>query len=129
MLSFGNIKKLWTQALNLNYFKLLTNNTKKKIVAAWFSLLPWYIYKTKYLQLFTIIEWFNIKWDLSFSKITFANSCKPNHDIKPNLWPFKSGKCGKEKKSQKFGYLKNKKSFLNKTKNLFHNFWNTFGKI
>ena len=38
-----------------------------------------------------------------------------------SICPFKSGKCGKEgKKSQKFEYLENKKSFLDEIKNIFH---------
>ena len=37
--------------------------------------------------------------------------------------PFESGKCGKEgEKLQKFEYLKNKKSFLDEIKNIFHSF-------
>ena len=36
---------------------------------------------------------------------------------------FESGKSGKkEKKIQKFEYLKNEKSFLDEIKNIFHNF-------
>ena len=46
----------------------------------------------------------------------FANLCKPIHDTKnysTSIYPFESGKCGKEvKKLQKFEYLENKKSFL-----------------
>ena len=37
--------------------------------------------------------------------------------------PFKSGKCGKEEKLQKFEYLENEKSFLDEIKNIFHCFW------
>ena len=37
--------------------------------------------------------------------------------------PFESVKCGKEgKKSQKFEYLENEKSFLDEIKNIFHSF-------
>ena len=37
--------------------------------------------------------------------------------------PFESGKCGKKgKKSQKFEYLENEKSFLDEIKNIFHSF-------
>ena len=52
-----------------------------------------------------------------------ANLCKPIHDIInyfTSICPFESGKCGKEaKKSQKFEYLENEKSFLNEIKNIF----------
>ena len=40
-----------------------------------------------------------------------------------SICPFESGKCGKEEeKLQKFEYLENEKSFLDETKNIFHNF-------
>ena len=60
--------------------------------------------------------------------ITPANLCKPIHDIinySTSICPFvSSGKCGKEEeKLQKFEYLKNEKSFLDKIKNIFHSFW------
>ena len=52
-----------------------------------------------------------------------ANLYKPIHDIInyfTSICPFESGKCGKEgKKSQKFEYLENEKSFLNEIKNIF----------
>ena len=52
-----------------------------------------------------------------------AYLCKPIHDIIiyfTSICPFESGKCGKEgKKSQKFEYLENEKSFLNEIKNIF----------
>ena len=39
------------------------------------------------------------------------------------MCPFESGKSGKEgKRSQKFEYLKNEKSFLDKIKNIFLKF-------
>ena len=48
------------------------------------------------------------------------------HDIinySTSICPFKSEKCGKEgKKSQKFEYLENEKSFLDEIKNIFHSF-------
>ena len=41
-----------------------------------------------------------------------------------SICPFESGKCEKEgKKSQKFEYLENEKSFLDEIKNIFHSFW------
>ena len=41
-----------------------------------------------------------------------------------SICPFEPGKCGKEEeKLQKFEYLKNKKSFLDEIKNIFHSFW------
>ena len=59
-------------------------------------------------------------------KNTYPNLCKPIHDIinySTSIWPFKSGKCGKEgEKLQKFEYLKNEKSFLDEMKNIFHSF-------
>ena len=49
--------------------------------------------------------------------------CTAIHDIinySTSICPFESGKCGKEeKKLQKFEYLENKKSFFDKTKNIF----------
>ena len=61
--------------------------------------------------------------------ITPANLCKPIHDIinySTSICPFVSEKCGKkEEKLQKFEYLENEKSFLNKIKNIFHSFWRT----
>ena len=59
-------------------------------------------------------------------KITSAYLCKSIHDIinySTSICPFESGKCGKEgKKSQKFEYLENEKSFLDEIKNIFHKF-------
>ena len=53
-------------------------------------------------------------------------NCKSNHDIInyfTSICPFESVKCGKEgKKSQKFEYLENEKSFLDEIKNIFHSF-------
>ena len=55
-----------------------------------------------------------------------ANLCKSTHDIIncfTSICLFESGKCGKEmKKSQKFEYLENKKSFLDEIKNIFYSF-------
>ena len=60
-------------------------------------------------------------------KTTSANFCKTIHDIinySTSNCPFESGNSGKEgKKSQKFEYLKNEKSFLDEIKNIFHSFW------
>ena len=51
-----------------------------------------------------------------FQKLILQNLCKSIYDIinySTAICPFESGKCGKEgKKSQKFEYLKNEKSFL-----------------
>ena len=51
-----------------------------------------------------------------FQKLILQNLCKSIYDIinySTDICPFESGKCGKEgKKSQKFEYLKNEKSFL-----------------
>ena len=59
-------------------------------------------------------------------KFTFANLCKPVHDIiiySTSICPFESRKGRKEgKKSQKFEYLENKKSFLDEIKNISHSF-------
>ena len=47
-----------------------------------------------------------------------------------SICPFESGKLGKEaKKSQKFEYLENKKSFFNEIKNIFHSFLRAFIRI
>ena len=62
-------------------------------------------------------------------KITSANLWTPIHDIinySTFICPFKSEKGGKEgRKLQKFEYLKNKKSFLDEVKIIFHSFWRT----
>ena len=61
-------------------------------------------------------------------KITSVNLCKSIHDINYStfIWPFESRKCGKErKKTQKFKYLKSKKSFSDEIKNIFHSFVRT----
>ena len=58
--------------------------------------------------------------------MTSANLCKPIHGIInyfTSICPFESGKCGKEgKKSQKFEYLENEKSFLDEIKKIFIDF-------
>ena len=55
-----------------------------------------------------------------------ANLCKSTHDIIDcftSICLFESGKCEKEgKKSQKFDYLENEKSFLDEIKNIFYSF-------
>ena len=60
------------------------------------------------------------------AKIVSANLCKSIHDIinySTSICPFESGKCGKGgKKSQKFDYLENEKSFLDEINNIFHGF-------
>ena len=59
---------------------------------------------------------------------TFANLCKPIHDIINyfiSICPFESGKCGKEgKELQKFEYLENEKSFFNEVM-FFYSSWRT----
>ena len=59
----------------------------------------------------------------SFSKITSVNLCKPIHDIIiyfTFIGLFESGKSGKEgKKLQKFEYLENEISYLEKKKTFF----------
>ena len=64
----------------------------------------------------------NIKWLLSYSKITSANLCKPIYDINYSTFicPFESGKCGKEGK--KYEYLGNENSFLDEINNIFIGF-------
>ena len=56
-----------------------------------------------------------------------TNLCKPIHDITNyfiSIYPFVSGKCRKKGKIlQKFEYLENEKSFLDKIKNTCHSFW------
>ena len=57
---------------------------------------------------------FNVKQYWVIPKITPATLCKPIHDINysTSIWPFESGKCGKEgKKLQKFEYLENEELF------------------
>ena len=50
----------------------------------------------------------------------------PIYDIinySTSIFPSESGKCGKEGKNlQKFEFLKNRKSFLDEIKNIFHSF-------
>ena len=59
-------------------------------------------------------------------KIASANLCKSIHDIinySTSIYPFESGKCGKEgKKLQKIEYLENENNFLDEIKNIFHSF-------
>ena len=59
-------------------------------------------------------------------KISSANLCKSIHDLinySTSICLFESGKCGKEgKKSQKFEYLENEKSFLDEIENISHSF-------
>ena len=51
---------------------------------------------------------------------------KSIHDIinySTSICRFESGKCGKHgKKSQRFEYLENEKSFFDEIKNIFHSF-------
>ena len=69
------------------------------------------------------VWWYETVFDL-VQKNTLASLCKPIYDIINYLTyicPFESAKCGREgKKLQKFDYLKNKKSFLDKIKNILH---------
>ena len=62
-------------------------------------------------------------FELYIRKITSAYLCKSIYDIihySTTICPFESRKCGKErKKSQKFEYLENKKSFLDNIKKHF----------
>ena len=62
-----------------------------------------------------------------FQKNTFANLCKPIHDIinySNFIFPFKSRKCEKEGgKLQKFEFLDNEKSPVDGMKSIFHSFW------
>ena len=59
-------------------------------------------------------------------KITFANLCKPIHDIinySISIWPFEVGKCGKEGKNYKnLNISRTKRAFLEEIKNIFHSF-------
>ena len=71
-----------------------------------------------------MVQW-KVVFEL-FQKITPANLCMPIYDIinySTYICPFESGNCGREgKKLQKFEYLKNKKSFFDEIKNIFHGF-------
>ena len=73
-----------------------------------------------------LIKFDNIKWFLSYFKITSVNLCKPVHDITNSstfTCPFESRKFGRDgEKLQKCEYLESKKSFLDETKNIFHSF-------
>ena len=46
------------------------------------------------------------------------------HSYSSFIWPFESGNFGKE--GRKVEYLENENSFLDKIKNIFHNFSNVF---
>ena len=61
-------------------------------------------------------------------KITFANLCKPIHNIinyTTSICPFESGTFEHEGKNckNKNKKSKNKKSFIDQIKNIFHSFW------
>ena len=77
-----------------------------------------------YLTKFDSVMWSSF-WVIA--KLVFPNLCKSIFDIinySTSICPFESGKCRKEgKKSQKFEYLENKKSFLDEIKNTFDSFW------
>ena len=90
--------------------------------------------QNKFRKIPLLVKYYLTKFDDVISsgfwvipKITFANLCKSIHDIvnySTSICPFEPGKFGKEgKKLQKFGYLANKKSFLDEIKNIFHSFW------
>ena len=77
------------------------------------------------MSLFFFLEPIPFHWT-SYSKIISPNLCKPIQDIikySTSIYPFESRKCGKkEKKLQKFEYLKIEKSFLDEIKGRFHSF-------
>ena len=90
--------------------------------------------QNKFTKISFLVKYYQTKFDgviqsssWVIPKITPWNLCKPIHDIinhSNSTCSFESGKCGKEEeKSQKFEYLKNKKSFLDEVKNIFHSFW------
>ena len=59
-------------------------------------------------------------------KITYANLSQPVHDINYSTFicPFESGNWKAQwKKFTRFECLKNKKSFLDEIKRIFHSFW------
>ena len=83
--------------------------------------------KTSLLVLYYLTKFDGVIWSSSWviPKITPANLCKPVHDINysTSIYSFKSRKWGKEvRKLQKFEYLENEKSFLDKMKNILHSF-------
>ena len=73
------------------------------------------------------VWWCNINGFWIIPKVKLANLCKPIKDIIHYSlfnFHFEFGKYGKEiEKLQKFEYLGNKKSFLDKIKNIFYRFW------
>ena len=85
-------------------------------------------YKTnsKTLNLSDEVRWCNVNQFLSYSKNYICNLYKSIYDIinyTTSIYPFKSGKCGKERtKLQRFEYLENEKSFLDEMKNIFPSF-------
>ena len=86
---------------------------KGLMVRSWNKIRTVPLIVTYYLAKFGDVMW-SCFWVIP--KIASANLCKSFHDIinyLTSICPFESGKCGKEgKKSQKFEYLKNEKSFL-----------------
>ena len=76
-----------------------------------------------YLTKFDKVTWSSY-WVIA--KIASPNLCKSFHDIikySTSIYPFESGKCGKEgKKLQKIEYLENENNFLDEIKNIFHSF-------
>ena len=83
-----------------------------------------FLYLLYYLTKFDDLIWSNF-WVIA--KVASANLCKSIYGIiyySTSICPVESGNCGKEgKKLQKTEYLKNKKSFLDEIKNIFHSFW------
>ena len=89
--------------------------------------------RNKFRKILLFVIYFLTKFDdVMYSrfwvipKITSENLYKSIHDIinySTSTCPFESGKCRKErKKTQKFEYLENEKSFLDDIKNIFHSF-------
>ena len=84
--------------------------------------------QNKFRKIPLLVIYYLTKFDgfLVIQKITSANLLQPIHDIinySTSICPFESGKFGKEgEKLQATEYLKNEKSFLDETKNIFHSF-------
>ena len=84
--------------------------------------------KIPLFAIYHLTKFDNLMWSSFWviPKIVSANLWKSIYDIMnypTTIYPFESGKCRKEgKKSKKFEYLENEKSFLGEIKNNFHRF-------
>ena len=81
--------------------------------------------KVPLLVLYYLTKFDDVKQFLSYSKNYICKFMEANlwHKLFHFHLPFWIWKVWKGKKLQKFEYLENEKSFLDKIKNIFHSFW------